>query len=163
MRLERHLVAVAIVICELFARANIARGHQNQMRLAAHLEQLGVAITAQLRVVQEASEATRLGRGVYAVRLGFVLEEVHVAADAFVARVPSLALLGLRVAYGVAGVLDHELSAAKRFGGEHAAALALNDAHGQTLFELPLDSLLDLDSFLFLQVRLTFSRALAYL
>ena len=161
VRFERLLVAIAIIKSQLFTDVYVPRRDEYEMRLSVHFKGLRMTIAARLRVVKEATEARRLGRGVHTIPLAFVLEEVHVAADGFIARVLGLASFGLRMAYSFARVLAHELTAQKWFRGEHAAALALHASHRQAVLLHETNCRLDLGTFLLVQVGPTFASAFA--
>ena len=131
------------------------------MRLGVYLKEFGVAVAAQLGVVEQAAQSVGLGGRVYAVLLRLVLEEVHVAADARVGRVDLLALLGHLVADHVACVLAHEFAAFKVARGKHAAALVLDHLDFEALLAHLLDRLLHVFATLLVYVRLAFAGALA--
>ena len=113
MSLNSSLVALAIVISELLADINVPSSDEDNIRPRRGLEELGLAVAVELRVIEEASEPISLGGRVYAHLLGLVLEEVHVAADACVLRVRLFALLSQRVRDHLARVLAYKVTAAE--------------------------------------------------
>ena len=120
-----------------------------------------MAIPAQLAVIQQAPEPARLRRSVDTIRLGLVLEEVHIAANARVLTVHLLSLLGLLVADHFAGVLAHKVAFLKVARREHAAPFILDHFDFKTVLAHRFDARLDVLALLLLQVRLALAAALS--
>lgn len=133
MSLDGGLVALAVVVGELLAGEDVARGHEYDVRPGGRLEQLGLAIAAELGVIEQAAETARLRRGVDAQLLRLVLEEVHVAADGRVLGVGLLASFRRRVRHHLASVLAHEVAATKGARREHRPTLVGQHANLQAL------------------------------
>jgi len=119
-----------------------------------------VTIRVESRVIEQATQACCLGRGVHTIGLGFVLEKVHVASDGGIARIFGLALLGLCIRDHLAGVFAHKIAAHKFTRGKHATTLVARVSHFEALFALTAYARLDTLKFGTLQIRLALARTL---
>lgn len=155
MRSDGSFAAVAVVVQQLLAPVDVAGGHEDEVRHAVDVVQLGLAVSV-LAVVDQPAQSAALFGGIHAggrgrgeqtlkaerggdggrkrqkrgnngpVFLAEVLEVVHVAAGGRILSIFRLPLFGVGELQQVAVVLHHVLAFLETPSGKYCSALSFH-------------------------------------